>query len=81
MKILTIDIGNSNICIGCVTDHNVEFVERMHSDRNKTYLEYAVLVKMVMDLHAIDMNGLDGAIISSVVPPLTGLLSQAVSKM
>jgi type III pantothenate kinase len=36
---------------------------------------------MVMDLHAIDMNGLDGAIISSVVPPLTGLLSEAVSKM
>ena len=55
MKILTVDIGNSNICIGCANDHKVEFVERMHSDRNKPDLEYAVLVKMVLNLHQIDI--------------------------
>ncbi len=81
MKILTIDIGNSNICIGCVNDHQVEFVERLHSDRNKTDLEYAVLVKMVLDLHDVDMTALHGSIISSVVPPLTGLLCNAVEKL
>ena len=81
MKILTIDIGNSNICIGCVNDHQVEFVERMHSDRNKTDLEFAVLVKMVLDLHEVELNGLDGSIISSVVPPLTDLLCRAIEKL
>lgn len=81
MKILTIDIGNSNICIGCVSDHKVEFVERMHSDRSKTDLEFAVLVKMVLDLHNVDISLLHGAIISSVVPPLTALLSDAVEKL
>ena len=81
MKILTIDIGNSNICIGCVNDHQVEFVERMHSDRNKTDLEFAVLVKMVLDLHEVELNGLDGSIISSVVPPLTDLLCKAIEKL
>ena len=81
MKILTIDIGNSNICIGCVNDHQVEFVERLHSDRNKTDLEFAVLVKMVLELHQVDINALHGSIISSVVPPLTDLLCNAVEKL
>lgn len=81
MKILTIDIGNSNICFGCVSDHQVEFVERMHSDRRKTDLEFAVLVKMVLELHKIDIKTLHGAIISSVVPPLTELLAKAVKKL
>ncbi|HAG13189.1 MAG TPA: pantothenate kinase [Ruminococcus sp.] len=81
MKILTIDIGNSSICIGCVNDHKAEFVERMHSDRNKTDLEFAVLVKMVLELHQIDIATLHGAIISSVVPPLTDLLAAAVKKL
>ncbi len=81
MKILTVDIGNSNICIGCVNDHKVEFVERMHSDRNKTDLEYAVLVKMVLDLHEVDVTELHGGIISSVVPPLTDLLANATEKL
>ena len=47
MKILTVDIGNSNICIGCVNEHKVEFVERMHSDRNKTDLEYALCERVI----------------------------------
>lgn len=81
MRILTIDIGNSNICIGCVKDHKAEFVERVYSDRNKTYLEFAVLVKMVLELHEIDITTLHGAVISSVVPPLTGLLNEAIRKL
>ncbi len=81
MKILTIDIGNSNICIGCVNDHRVEFVERMHSDRRKTDLEFAVLVKTVLKLHDAEPESLHGAIIASVVPPLTDLLAQAVRKL
>ena len=81
MKVLTVDIGNSNIVIGCTNDHKVQFVERMHSDRSKTELEYAVLVKMVLELHQVSITSLDGAIISSVVPPLTGLLQGAIEKL
>ncbi len=81
MKILTVDIGNSNICIGCVNDHQVEFVERLHTDTKQTDLEFAALVRMVLYLHNIDFKSLDGSIISSVVPPLTDLLCQAVEKL
>ncbi|MCR5305907.1 MAG: type III pantothenate kinase [Oscillospiraceae bacterium] len=79
--ILTVDIGNSNICMGCVKDHQVQFAERMNSDRNKTDLEYAVLCKTVLELHQIDIGMLHGAIISSVVPPLTDLLRKAIEKL
>ncbi|MBR3267850.1 MAG: type III pantothenate kinase [Oscillospiraceae bacterium] len=79
--ILTVDIGNSNICMGCVKDHQVQFVERMNSDRNKTDLEYAVLCKTVLYLHQIEISELHGAIISSVVPPLTDLLCVAIKKL
>lgn len=81
MKVLTVDIGNSNICIGCVNDHKVEFVERLHSDRNQTDLEFAALVRMVLYLHNIDFKTLDGSIVSSVVPPLTGALCKAVEML
>lgn len=81
MTILAIDIGNSSICIGCVTDHNVAFCERMNADRSKTELEYAVLCKTVLDLHHMDVSALDGVIVSSVVPPLTELLSAAIGKL
>ena len=79
--ILTIDIGNSNVCIGCVRDHAVQFVERMNSDRSKTDLEFLIGIRAVLDLHQIPLSALHGAIIASVVPPLTDLFSEAVQKL
>lgn len=79
--ILTVDIGNSNIVIGCVEHHKIAFSERMNSDCSKTDLEYVIGCKMVLDLHKIPIDSLDGAIISSVVPPLTDLLSKAIQKL
>lgn len=81
MQILTIDIGNTNIVIGCAVDHKVTFVERMHTSHTKTDLEYAIDCHMVLELHKIDASQLDGAIISSVVPPLTNTLAAAIHKL
>lgn len=81
MRILAVDIGNSNIVIGCVNDHKVEFVERISTRRNQTDLEYAISCHMVLQLHNITPDTLGGAIISSVVPPLTTLLSSAIRKL
>lgn len=81
MQILTIDIGNTNIVIGCVVDHKVTFVERMHTSHTKTDLEYAIDCRMVLELHRISAEQLDGAITSSVVPPLTDKLALAIKKL
>ena len=62
--ILAIDMGNTNIVIGCVDDKKVLFEERLSTDYSKTELEYAI----------------EGAIISSVVPQLVNIIKAAVEK-
>ena len=49
--ILAIDMGNTNIEIGCVDDEKILFTERVSTDRRKTELEYAVLIKTILELH------------------------------
>ncbi len=79
--ILAIDMGNTNIVIGCIDDEKTYFVERLSTDKSKTALEYAMGFKTVLELYAIDTNEIDGAIISSVVPPLVNVLCEAVAKI
>lgn len=40
--ILAIDIGNTNIVVGCIDDRKTYFIERLSTNRTKTELEYAV---------------------------------------
>lgn len=79
--ILAIDMGNTNIVIGCVNDSGVVFEERLSTDRSKTELEYAVIFKTVMELYNVDATQVKGAIISSVVPPLVNVIKSAVEKL
>lgn len=76
--ILAIDMGNTNIEVGCMDGDNIVFTERLSTDIRKTELEYAVLFKTVMELHGCDEKDITGGIISSVVPPLTHIIKQAV---
>ena len=41
--ILAIDIGNTNIVIGCIENEATWCIERISTDHQKTALEYAVL--------------------------------------
>ena len=79
--ILAIDMGNTNIVVGCIRDNNILFVERISTDLLKTELEYAVSFKTVFELYGIDSGEIHGAIISSVVPPLTVIIGSAVEKI
>ncbi|MEG1741738.1 MAG: type III pantothenate kinase [Acetivibrio sp.] len=79
--ILAIDMGNTNIVIGCIDDEKTYFVERMSTDLSKTELEYAVSIKTVLELYNIKEEELEGIIISSVVPPLVNTLKRACKKV
>jgi len=79
--ILAIDMGNTNIVIGCIDDEKTYFVERLSTDKSKTALEYAVGFKTVLELYSINITELEGAIISSVVPPLLNVICEAVTKI
>lgn len=79
--ILAIDIGNTNIVLGCIDNRNILFTERISTDQQKTDLEHAISVKTVLELHNIQPSCISGAIIASVVPPITSLISSAVKKI
>lgn len=79
--VLAIDMGNTNIVVGCIEKGKILFVERLCTDLSKTELEYAIGIKTVIELYDIKDNEIDGAIISSVVPPLTTILQTAVNKI
>ena len=79
--ILAIDIGNTNIVIGCIRDDKILFTERMSTDSNKTVLEYAIGFKTVLELYHIHTEDLTGSIISSVVPPVTNTVRKALYKI
>ena len=78
--ILAIDMGNSNIVIGCIDDEKSYFEERLSTDKSKTATEYAIGFHTVLEMYDIDVSQIEGAIISSVVPPLTNVLKSAVEK-
>lgn len=78
--ILTIDQGNTQTEIGGFEDGKLLFAERVATDLKKTDLEYAVLIHNIFEICGINEKGVDGAIISSVVPPLIDVLKRAVKK-
>lgn len=79
--ILAIDMGNSNVKIGIVKDENNVIEERIHTDNTHTSMEYAEHIISVLLLYGISRDEIEGAIISSVVPPLTAVVSAAVNKV
>ena len=79
--ILAIDMGNSNIVVGCLDDQKTYFEERITTDNRKTSLEYAIVLKNILEIHKVKRDDIEGSIISSVVPPLNAPLSSAVKKI
>ena len=81
--ILTADIGNTNICFALHEDDAPEplFFERIHTDREKTALEYTVDINIVLNLHGVSPSEITAAAVSSVVPAVTGSLRQAMESL
>ena len=76
--ILAIDVGNTNIVLGCIENGEIVFSGRLTTDAKKTDMELAVIIKNILSLNNIDASAFEGAIISSVVPPVNKALKAAV---
>lgn len=76
--VLTIDIGNTNIVLGGFAGDELTFVSRISTNARKTDEEYATKIRSILSLHSVDTKQVSGAIISSVVPPLTRTVKNAV---
>ncbi|ARP51241.1 MULTISPECIES: type III pantothenate kinase [Caproicibacterium] len=76
--IIAIDVGNTNIVLGCLDSKRTYFTARLSTDVKKTSDEYALMIRSLFSLHGVDRHAIEGAIISSVVPPLSLPLQQAI---
>lgn len=79
--ILAIDIGNTNIVIGCIDQEKIHFIERLSTVKTKTELEYAIDIKNVLDIYKIRREDIEGGIVSSVVPQITEIARLAAEKI
>lgn len=80
--ILALDVGNTNIVIGYLeSEDNIVFVERLSTNLSKTTLEYAIQIKNVLEMYHVAPNSMEGVIISSVVPPITNMICDAIRKV
>ena len=79
--ILLIDIGNTNIVMGCAEQDKVLFCERFSTNHTATRLEYSVILKTAFEMHGIDSKKIEGAIISSVVPAVTPVVKGAIESV
>lgn len=74
------DVGNTNIVLGVYQDHTLRYHWRVSTDKSSTEDEYAVILKNLFDFSGLNFSSIKGAIISSVVPPVTPILEKMIKK-
>ncbi len=68
MNLLVVDAGNTQIVIGIFREEELVTSWRLATERDRTVDEYGILVSQLVSRTGI--SSFDGAIVSSVVPPL-----------
>lgn len=77
--ILAIDAGNTHITFGCIdAEGQVLYHLSIATDEKETAVGFAAKIKTAFDLFHVDLSEMRGAILSSVVPAVTGQVSSAV---
>ena len=79
--IIAVDIGNTNIVLGCIEDDKILFEARMATDLIKTSDQYCAELKTMLSLFEVSPEDIDGSIISSVVPPVLNSFKTAIRKL
>ncbi len=79
--ILAVDIGNSNIVMGCFEDEKILFTERLSTNLQATTLEYTIMIKNILELNGFNDCSFQGGIISSVVPSVTLAVKAAMERL
>jgi len=82
LLILTLDIGNSSVAFGVFeADGKLLCSSKLSAVGTRLSDEYAVMLSGILAMNQINCGMIDGVIMSSVVPPLTGVLESAVKRL
>lgn len=79
--LLAIDIGNTNLVIGCIENDEILFKARIATDRTRTSDQYGVEIKSIIEAYGVKASQIDDCIISSVVPPVFNSVKTGVIKV
>lgn len=80
--ILTIDVGNTNTVIGGFDENDtLSFESRISTDRYRMEDQYAITLVDILSLYGRKPEEVTGAVISSVVPPVTPQIKGATEKV
>jgi type III pantothenate kinase len=75
--LLTIDIGNTNITIGCYEGDTLGARWRLATDHERMADEYGIQLSSLLQHSDIKIHQISAVCMASVVPPLTGRIKEA----
>ena len=79
--ILTVNIGNTHITIAGYEHDTLQFSGRLHSSPAATVDEYAMNLLNLLSLYQVAPERIEGGILGSVVPALTGRVLGALQML
>ena len=79
--ILTVNIGNTHICVGGYAGGERLFAGKLSARQNLTGDECALLLQGLFQLNGLEGRAWEGAILGSVVPGLTGPMLAALRRL
>ena len=79
--ILAIDVGNTNISAGCIVGGEIVNEFRIMTNISRTADEYAIQIHTMLGFRGIKQGDIEGAVISSVVPPLTNIFRDVAKQL
>jgi type III pantothenate kinase len=79
-KLLVIDVGNTNTALGVFEGKALRAQWRLTTNREQTADEYGILIHNLFALDGIQTSQISAIMISSVVPPLNGVLEEMAMK-
>lgn len=78
--LLAIDVGNTNIVLGVFARHSLVRAWRLQTVRERTVDELGLLVEGLFAHDGIARGEIDGIVLGSVVPPVTGTLRGMIAR-
>jgi type III pantothenate kinase len=73
--LLALDAGNTNITVGVFDGRRLTAHWRLRTVHDQTADEWGILLRNLFALTSLELGGVDGIIVASVVPPLNSSLA------
>ncbi|MEE0954380.1 MAG: type III pantothenate kinase [Eubacterium sp.] len=80
-RVIACDVGNSNIVLGCFEGERLLMTDRLQTHRKWTLQSMEHSIRQAFSANQLADSRFDGSILSSVVPELNLILSEALAKI